>query len=276
MKGRIEASEHQGVQVLRLSTRISRLLGYSVCCFLLEDVLIDSGFLHAWNVLRPHLARQDVNWLFHTHSHEDHAGNSAAVLKMTGADAPAPGILAWDLAHPERDRYRWFRKITWGAPPEPCPTRIIQDEVVNAGRFRFRYVPTPGHCPAHYAIFEETTGTVFTGDLYLAPVIRFATRTEDLEETITSLYRVADLDPEIMFDSHLGALRRPVGLLRERAGNMEEIRDRVLRLHRQGLPPRIISRRLFGRENHLKLITGGDFKKQNVVWSFLKGEKGSR
>lgn len=271
MKGRLELSRLGDVQVLRLSTRTSRLLGYSVCCFLWNDVLVDSGFIHGWDALEPHLRHHRIRLLLHTHSHEDHAGNSTAVMRLTGADAPVPAILADDLEHPERDHYRWFRKITWGAPPEPCPARVLEGDTVMSGSHRFRYVPTPGHCPSHQVIFEETTRTVFTGDLYLAPVIRFASRHEELDKTLSSLHKVADLEPKVMFDSHLGPLTEPSRLLRERARNLEEVRDRILELHGRGVRPKAIARRLFGPENHLRLITGGDFKKQNVVWSFLKG-----
>ncbi|MBL6974100.1 MAG: MBL fold metallo-hydrolase [Deltaproteobacteria bacterium] len=271
MKGRLDLSTHGDVRVLRLSTRVSRLVGYSVCCFQWDDVLVDSGFLHAWNVFEPHLRRHPVRLLLHTHSHEDHAGNSAAVMRLTGAKAPAPANLVDDLEHLERDHYRWFRKITWGAPPEPCPATVLDGDLVKWGCRRFRYIATPGHCSSHHVVFEETTRMVFTGDLYLAPVIRFASRHEELDQTLASLHRVADLEPEVMFDSHLGPLREPSKLLRERARNMEDVRQRILDLHAQGLSPRVIARRLFGPENHLRLITGGDFKKQNVVWSFLKG-----
>ncbi|NOZ00718.1 MAG: MBL fold metallo-hydrolase [Deltaproteobacteria bacterium] len=250
------------------------MMGYSVFCFLWDGVLVDSGFLHAWDALRHFLKGKRVDVLLHTHAHEDHAGNSAAIIRTKGADAPAPGILAEALAHPERDHYRWFRTMTWGAPPEPCLARIMDGDVVSVGNRRFRYVPTPGHCPAHHVVFEETTRTMFTGDLYLAPVVRFASRHEDLGRTIASLRKAAALEPEIMFDSHLGALDDPIRRLNERADNMEAVQDRVLELDAQGLEPREITRLVLGNENHLSWITRGDFKKQNVVWSFLKGKGG--
>jgi len=57
--------------------------------------------------------------------------------------------------------------------------------------------------------------------------------------------------------------------LREKFRGMEELRDRALELHRKGLTPREVRRRLLGLEERLYYMTGGHFSKQNVIDSPL-------
>jgi hypothetical protein len=57
--------------------------------------------------------------------------------------------------------------------------------------------------------------------------------------------------------------------LREKVRGMEELRDRALELHRKGLTPREVRRRLLGLEDGMFYVTGGHFSKQNVIDNIL-------
>lgn len=71
---------------------------------------------------------------------------------------------------------------------------------------------------------------------------------------------------------------RPDGLrcLREKIEYLEGLKESILELHRQGLPPELISRRLFGREMLFSKLTGGDFSSLNLVINFIQDYGGEK
>src|SRR5207247_1893328 len=80
-----------------------------------------------------------------------------------------------------------------GARP-PAPAAPL-GEGVETPRFRFRVIHTPGHATDHVALFEPERGWLFSGDLYLAPRLRYLRADEDVYAMMNSLRRVLALEP---------------------------------------------------------------------------------
>src|SRR2546430_7320030 len=124
--------------------------------------------------------------IFTTHHHEDHSGNHgllAAELRITPL-AHAIGVSRLAVADTHSQLYR---RVAWGARP-PAPAAPL-GEGLETSRFRFRVIHTPGHATDHVALFEPERGWLFSGDLYLAPRLRYLRADEDVYAMMDSLRR---------------------------------------------------------------------------------------
>src|SRR2546426_167354 len=89
------------------------------------------------------------------------------------------------------------RRVAWGAR-RPAPAAPLGDDVATP-RFRFRVIHTPGHATDHVALFEAERGWLFSGDLYLAPRLRYLRADEDVYAMMDSLRRGLALEPPGLF-----------------------------------------------------------------------------
>jgi len=253
-----------GVLELRLSTPVSRGIGLLVTPFLVDDVLIDTGFPRVAALVLDRLAAHPLSAIALTHHHEDHCG--AAALLAATRSVP---IL---LAHPElADREGVvaplpYRRIVWGVRP-PFAARPLPERLPTARR-ELWVVPTPGHSATHVAFFEERTGLLFSGDLYIAGNVAPILPEEAPWAHADSLRRCAELDPRLMLTGHGAAHERPAARLRAKAARIEQALEQVHELLPTGLSDRAIVARLFRTRPGIRateLATGGEFSRLNFV-----------
>lgn len=256
--------------MMRLETRTSRAFGQGVWVYLLDGVLVDSGFVHARASLLQALAGRQVDTVVNTHTHEDHAGNNAAVAEAFGAEVLAPGSTLHLLRDPSRLHMRFYEHLIWGRPDACWRARPLQDEVPT-GRGRLQVVPTPGHSPDHVAFFEPERRWLFTGDLFLGPRVRDARPFENTADLIGSLRRVLGLGPQLLLCAHRGPIDDAVAALQNKIEFLEEIRSRAIALGRTGMSRRAIATRTVGPE-YLRqwLLTGGDYSRAHFVAACLR------
>lgn len=62
-----------------MSTWRSRVTGYAVSAFVVNGILVDTGFSRVGAELQAWLAARPVRGVFVTHGHEDHAGHRGAL-----------------------------------------------------------------------------------------------------------------------------------------------------------------------------------------------------
>lgn len=263
---RLDAADiGEGITRISLSSRVSRFIGMEVCCFLVGDILIDSGFSHAGDLLTEYLEDKTINVIALTHNHEDHSGNCGSLSRAH--ECPVY------LAHPElRDaegvgRLVPYRSIGWGAPyeyrPDPMPEKI------ESGGRTLRAVPTPGHSQTHVAFFEEKTGLLFAGDIYITGGVTAIMSHENPYQSIESLRRAAELKPRRMLNGHGLTIDDPAEALLQKADKIEAAARKVLEMHHQGASLRRIQNEIFktgrARDLILALLTGGEFSRRNFV-----------
>ncbi len=261
-----------GPDVLRLmmSTRVTRLNGMRVCCYLVGSILVDTGLSHAKSMVLSALEGRKIDLVACTHHHEDHTGNAAAVSREHGCpvymhDARAhltEGIVDM-LAY-----RRWF----WGEV-EPFSPLELPCRLASGGRTLVG-VPIPGHSATHVAYHEPETGIVFTGDLYITGGVTAVMSHENPYESIRSLRRIADLKPTRMLTGHGLTIENPATILDDKADRIEQAARRVIELHRLGLPDTIILHRVFrsghARDRALMLLTRGEFSRLNFVRACIR------
>ena len=120
-----------------------------------------------------------------THWHWDHAGSAAAILE----------------AAPDAQGYAGAEDIPRIVVPRPLVPVQDGDDV-----FGLRIVATPGHTPGHIAVLDEALGIFLAGDALTTtdgrPTSPPDGSTEDMDEALRSVAKVAALDFETLFVGH--------------------------------------------------------------------------
>jgi glyoxylase-like metal-dependent hydrolase (beta-lactamase superfamily II) len=241
------------------------MLGFEVSAYLVGDLLVDTGFAHVRRQVVEHLDGSEISAVCCTHNHEDHTGNCPPLAARHGC----PVYL-------RNHRLRWgegvrrlkpYRAWWWGSPgwfeAEEMP------EIVTGAKRTLRALAAPGHSHTHVALFEEASGTVFTGDLFVAPGASAVMVQENPYQLIRSLRRVAAVEPALMLTGHGLIVDNPAPKLRLKADRVEQAAARSVELHRSGMGDRDIVRRIFptgnAKDRWLELLTQGEFARVNFV-----------
>ncbi|MGF1664302.1 MAG: MBL fold metallo-hydrolase [Kineosporiaceae bacterium] len=138
--------------------------------------LIDAGTPYAARRIHHGLAAmgkhpRDVRRLVLTHSHFDHAGSAAHIVRGTGARVfvhadDAPYARAGKPPAPDS---RYVATRLFGIPATQSFPGVEVDVEVGDGNLLpigggMRVVHTPGHTPGHVSLVHEPTATLITGD----------------------------------------------------------------------------------------------------------------
>jgi len=147
-------------------------------------------------------------------------------------------------------------------------------ETVESGGRRLRAVPAPGHSNTQTALFDEASGDVFTGDLFVSPGATAVLNWANPWEEARSLRRVAALRPRRMLTGHGLILDDPTTLLELKAARIEEAARRSVKLAAAGVPPRKIVRKVFprgrGKDRFLEFLTSRQFSRLNFVQAAVR------
>ncbi|HYT71673.1 MAG TPA: MBL fold metallo-hydrolase [Gemmatimonadales bacterium] len=235
--------------------------------YLVDGLLVDSGPPNLARAVRRLVRELDVRQCVTTHYHEDHSGNHGLLATELRITPLAHEIGVARLAQRE-SRPRLYRRVAWGVrvPAQAAPVA----RWLETSRFRFQVIPTPGHSADHLALYEPSRGWLFSGDLYLAPRLRYLRADEDVYAMIDSLRRVIALEPRVLFCQHRGRVDEAGAMLRGKLDFLVELGERIHDLHGKGLSEADVARALPGSDLVWRVWTGGDFSKRNFVRAFLR------
>jgi len=115
-----------------------------------------------------------------------------------------------------------YASTTYAVKAAPA-TRIVEDgDVIDLGDRHFEVIHTPGHSPGGIALWEASTGILFSGDIvYDGPLIE-DTYHANAKDYVRSMERLYDLPVRVVhgghFASYSGERHREIikGWLRER------------------------------------------------------------
>lgn len=264
----------EGIIRIRITSRWAKMLGLEISAYLVGDLLVDTGFSHVRNQILSLLEGSRVRAICCTHSHEDHTGNCGPLAAVHGCPVFIGSHgLRWSEGVRRLKPYRaWF----WGSPgwyeAEEMPA-----EVAGIDR-SLRALPAPGHSITHVALWEEATGTIFTGDLFIAPGASAVMVQENPYDLVASLRRVAALEPRLMLTGHGVAMEHPAPRLRAKADSIVEAAARAVELHRDGMADREIVRTVFPtgnrRDRVIEALTQGEFSRLNFVRAAVRHHPG--
>lgn len=144
---------------------------------------------------------------FHlTHVHVDHVAGAARMMKLLGV---APTIHEGEADPVEQGDAQLTGGAMFGVEQEACPVRRVREgDVVSLGARRFEVVLVPGHSPAHTALWDPASRSLFCGDVAFegGSFGRVDLPGANGRELIRSIEKLAALDPRDMYPGHM----RPV------------------------------------------------------------------
>jgi glyoxylase-like metal-dependent hydrolase (beta-lactamase superfamily II) len=204
-----------------------------ICCFQLDDVIVDPGPESSHRTLLEALDEPPKRILL-THIHLDHAGATGALVhrwpevEVWVHERGAPHLVdPGKLVASATRLYGDDMQRLWGEiVPVPEANVRVLDGGETIGPWRVEY--TPGHASHHVAYLHEPTGTAFVGDVGGVrvdggPVIPPTPPPDiDIELWHESLEIVAAWQPERLAITHFGAYDDPL----EQIANMHQALDR--------------------------------------------------
>jgi glyoxylase-like metal-dependent hydrolase (beta-lactamase superfamily II) len=265
--------DYGDVRFFRMARTYFGWASYWTGVYFVDGLLVDSG--------PPNLAREvaalcrelGVCQCVTTHHHEDHSGNHRLLREQLHITPLAHTSGVKLIAQPETD-LQLYRRMTWGIP-EAAESAPLGDWL-ETPRFRLQVLHTPGHSEDSISLYEPSRGWLFSGDLYLAPKLKYLRADEDVYAMLDSLRRVVKLEPQTLFCQHRGRVENGARLLRHKLDFLTELGERIHELHRRGLPEKEIARLLPGSDLVWRLWTSGHFSKLNFVRAFLRNRPGDK
>ena len=200
-----------------------------------RDILVDSGMGVA--VLRPVVDRLSSRprLVFTTHAHVDHVGSHPEFADCEILVHPAE---ADDLARPGRQGLRFPKRspdeiaelrrsgiepsdfmlqavpfagydlTTYRRAPVK-PTRLVSEgDIVETGDREFEVLHLPGHSPGSIALWERSSGSLFSGDAIYDGVIVDNLPGSDVDVYRATLKRLAELPVAQVFGGHNAPITR--------------------------------------------------------------------
>jgi glyoxylase-like metal-dependent hydrolase (beta-lactamase superfamily II) len=245
-----------GVVRLRMQSFGGRLTGYDVSAYVVRGVLVDTGFHYARNEISSALHALGIRGAIVTHWHEDHAGNVELL-----ASRRIPLLLRKDTEDILRRRpaVKLYRRVVWGHPPP------LHSEVVPFVANDLEVIHTPGHSPDHQVVWDASTDTLFTGDLWLGVKSRLMHASENPYEIMESLRRVLALRPVRLFDAHRGPIANAVTALQARIDWLTDTLGEIDRRIARGWTDRAIVREVLGGEEAVAVLSAGEYSRRNLV-----------
>jgi len=255
----------EGIIRIRITSRWARMLGFEVSAYLVGDLLVDTGFAHVREQMLDVLDGRAIRAICFTHNHEDHTGNCQPLTERHRCPAYLRNHgLRWSEGVRRLKPYRaWW----WGSPGR-LDVEEMPEVVVGSDR-RLQALPAGGHSETHVALWEEATGTVFTGDLFVAPGASAVLIQENPYDLVESLRRVAVVEPRLMLTGHGLVVENPASRLLVKAEKVEAAAARAVELHGRGMPDRRIVHEIFRtghrRDRWFQFLTQGEFSRINFV-----------
>lgn len=251
-----------GVQRLRMRSWRGALVGYDVSAYVLDDVLVDTGFPRGGQALLDAVADLRPRGVVLTHWHEDHAGNAPA---LAARGIPMAMHARCEALLRERPAVRFYRDAVWG-----------RTAALRAGLSAFDVTPlelveSPGHSADHVAVWDAERRILVSGDLFLGVKVRVAHEEDESPRMlVASLRRAAALEPRLLLDAHRGVVRDAAAALRAKADWNEEQIGAIERLAAGGASPGEIVRRLFGGESLVGWVSGLEYSRRGFVRAVIR------
>ncbi len=256
------------VKKISMARYVFGLGAYFSACYWVDNLLIDTGCARTVNQLIPALKDLPIELVVNTHSHEDHIGGNAMLMKLYGIRPLAHPLALPIMANPRKKMRLYPHQRIMMGYPEPSKGRPI-GETLTTSNHVFMIIHTPGHCRDHICLYEPTKKWLFCGDVYIGGRDKALRYEYNIYEIIASLIKISNLDIDCLFTGSGSVYKNPKNKLMRKIDYLEGTGEKVQALNRQGLNYRQISRRLFGRESRYTYISFGNFSGKNLVRSYI-------
>lgn len=263
----LQTTQLDNVAQYRMARTILGRNLYYVAAYLVDGLLIDTGFAYLAEQFFRAVQNKNVEQIANTHHHEDHVGANYLFEQRRQLQAFAH-VSALPLIAKPPAKLKPYRSIVWGVP-QPAHPRAI-GEKLSTPKYNFQVLHLPGHSPDHIGLYEPQQGWLFSGDLFLSVKVRVLRADEDIVASIASLRQAVALPLQRLFCGSGKILEQPVEILRKKLAFYEELQGRVKVLYQKGWELEKIRDAVLGKEGVWPLMSQGEFSKLNLVRGLLK------
>ncbi|MDD3853674.1 MAG: MBL fold metallo-hydrolase [Syntrophomonadaceae bacterium] len=221
--------------IYMLSTGKGGQFPHSYCFYLDDEVktLIDTPLDTSFTQL---LQGHPVDMIINTHFHRDHSGCNhlfpGAKIIAHPADIPAMQSLEVFNQYYGLDKYGAQKDLLSWINFHPSPiTDVFHDgDIIDLGRMQLEVIHTPGHSPGHCAFYWREKELLFSGDLDLTAFGPwYGNETSDVDQIITSLEKLIELNPRIILSGHKGMISEGVqNRLKKYLDKLYDNEDKIL------------------------------------------------
>jgi len=261
----VSTKSYQGVEYYecKVDALTTSLLVY---IYWLDGILIDSGPFRLQKGIDQFCSGKRLDKIVHTHFHEDHTGNTGYLSQKYHVPAYIAPLYIEKCR--KAASLPLYRQVFWGKRPAFDPLPL--PDVIDNGNTRLKVIPAPGHTEDHVVFLDENEGRLFTGDLYVHYTTKVIMRQENMPVLMDSLRRLLGEDFATIFCSHAGVVENGYELLRRKLEYLEELQDRVLSLHKQGLEIKEIYQKLFPKRMPIQYASNGEWSPYHIVRSLVE------
>ncbi len=201
-----------------------------IISYLVRDTLFDAGCANASEELEKFVEENEINSVYVSHAHEDHYGGcsvfeSRSTIYATEADSKL-------LKNPPD--YDEFFAFVWGQPKPVAKVEKMPSEF-SVGDLEFEVIPVPGHWQDMVGFYEPNKKWFFSADAVPLPSFKkIGMPEENIPLMVSTMEMIADMDIEILFDSHKGPVTSHREHIFTRINNIKGLQTRAIDLHNVG------------------------------------------
>lgn len=240
--------------------------GRKVFVYWVDGMLIDTGAEKMQESLIPFYKKYGFDRVVLTHNHEDHTGTAAWIEEhLQKPIFVHPNGVALCRLPGDYPRYR---QQTWGGrkafSPLPLP------EIVHSRHQTWKVIYTPGHASDHTAFYNEATGQLFSGDLFVSPKTKVMMATESVPMIMDSLKKLLATDFRSLYCSHAGYFPNGRDMLQAKLKNLESLAEATIDLAQKGFSALEIRDRLLPGAYPIIAFSEREWDSLHVIESILQ------
>lgn len=270
----ISAQKYGDVTQFTMSRLVDGKPVYTMACYYLDGLLIDTGPFHVADEIEAAFADYSVDLIINTHHHEDHISNNIIFQQKLAVNRTYAHHLAVPLIEDPSlwtDRLRAYQHFAWGEPPASKVLPI--GETVQTPKYKFTVIHTPGHSPDHICLLEPEQGWLFGGDIFVREKLPTLRSDENISELLASLKKLLQYDFNTLFCSSGLVVENAKEAVKRKIDYWEDLFAQVEELYHKNCSPEEIREKLLGKETVLFGPSEGDFGKINLIRSFIDAIK---
>ncbi|WP_449622167.1 MBL fold metallo-hydrolase [Robertmurraya sp. Marseille-Q9965] len=244
---------------------ITKLGSMDIYTFLVDGQLIDTGPESLLPELIPFFELSDFEKVIITHHHEDHTGGAKWI--QDHRDVPIfIHPLALDLCSKDAE-YPLYRKLVWGKrkafKAEPITNRF------ESRSYNWEAIHIPGHAFDHFAFLNQSTGSLFSGDLYVTPRPKLMLSFESAPDTMESIRKVLTYEFSDMYCCHAGHVPNGKEMLKKKLEYMENKSGEIIYLYHQGLSSEEIKAKLLPSKHPIIQFSNHEWDTLHFITSVI-------